>query len=148
MGRWRLESGPGSRWGSATVRFEDLPGGRIRLRLLEGVRPFKSKDPDSSRSWWSEAGVHQNLAFPVQTDPVSGMHCWHQKVHLTKADPTDRYGDVVVDPEKSRQVHQRWMALARPASPELHGGLRRPRELPRPLARVPQAYLFEHNQDR
>ncbi|MGE4632564.1 MAG: molybdopterin-dependent oxidoreductase [Planctomycetota bacterium] len=148
MGRWKLESGPGSRWGSATVRFEDLPGGRIRLRLIDGVRPFKSKDPDSSRSWWSEAGVHQNLAFPVQTDPVSGMHCWHQRVHLAKADPTDRYGDVVVDPQKSRQVHQRWMAMARPASPELHGGLRRPRELPRPLERAPQAYLFDHNQDR
>ena len=28
----------------------------------------------------------QNLTFPVQPDPISGMHCWHQKVTLQKAE--------------------------------------------------------------
>ena len=41
--------------------------------------------------------MHQNLAFPVQPDPWSGMHCWLQKVTLEKAHAEDQYGDVVVD---------------------------------------------------
>ena len=59
-----------------------------------------SNDPDSGRVWWSEVGVHQNLTFPVQPDPVSGMHCWHQRVRVEKAGPDDRYGDIVVDTER------------------------------------------------
>ncbi len=147
MGRWKLENSPGSSWGSSTVRFETLPDGRVRMRQIEVEKPVGNIDPDVDRSWWQEKGVHQNMAFPVQTDPVSGMHCWHQKVRLVAADSTDQYGDVVVDQTKSREAHQRWLSLARPASPELHGGLRRPRELPRPLARNPRAYLFENDRN-
>ena len=143
MGRWRKEDGPGSRWGSATVNFEELPDGSTRMRRIQGSVPFESKDPDSERSWWDESGVHQNLAFPVQTDPVSGMHCWHQKVRLQKAAADDQYGDVVVHPDKARQAHLDWLEKARPASPDRNGGLRRPRELPRPLGRDPQAYHFK-----
>jgi len=40
--------------------------------------PFASCDPDTERIWWHEARVNQNLTFPVQPDPASGMHCWHQ----------------------------------------------------------------------
>ncbi len=58
---------------------------------------FASPDPDSSRIWWSDGGVHQNLTFPVHPDPVSGMHCWHQKVVVPGRGPEDRYGDVFVD---------------------------------------------------
>ena len=54
------------------------------MRQEHGARPFKSNDPDSQRIWWSEVGVHQNLTFPVQPDPVSGMHCWHQRVRLER----------------------------------------------------------------
>ncbi len=39
---------------------------------LHGIRPFASDDPDSQRVFWEDAGVHQNLTFPVQPDPVSG----------------------------------------------------------------------------
>ena len=113
------------------------------MRRLQGSEPFKSEDPDSERTWWDESGVHQNLAFPVQTDPVSGMHCWHQKVRLVKAADEDQYGDVVVHPEKARAAHQNWLKLARPAGPDRNGGLRRPRELPRPLGRDPEAYHFK-----
>ena len=38
---------------------------------------FESSDPDSSVVYWEDAGVHQNLTFPVQPDPISGQHCWH-----------------------------------------------------------------------
>ena len=55
------------------------------MRQVHGVQPFKSDDPDTERIWWREVGVNQNLTFPVNPDPVSGMHCWHQKVRVTKA---------------------------------------------------------------
>jgi len=136
MGRWRIEGGVGSRWSNATVRIEPLEGDRLRLRIVEPSAPFDSPDPDTRRSWWKEAGVNQNLAFPVQTDPVSGMHVWHQVVKLSRAHPGDRYGDVVVDRAKSRAVFREWLAKARPPQ----GELRRPEWLPRPLRPTPEAY--------
>jgi anaerobic selenocysteine-containing dehydrogenase len=130
LGRWRLHEGEGSRWAAVRVAFERHEGG-IRLRQLEGLGPFASADPDSSRIWWSDGGVHQNLAFPVHPDPVSGMHCWHQKVVVARARPEDRYGDVFVDTRRSMEVYRRWLALARPGPGP--GGLRRPLWLDRPL---------------
>jgi hypothetical protein len=66
------------------------------MRQLSGVQPFESSDPDSQRIWWQDVGVHQNLTFPVHPDPISGMHCWHQKVKLEKAPIGDSYGDIFV----------------------------------------------------
>jgi hypothetical protein len=34
--------------------------------------------------WWSDAGVHQNITFPVHPDPVSGMHCGELTSKLLK----------------------------------------------------------------
>ena len=82
-------------------------------------------------------GVHQNLTFPVQPDPVSGMHCWHQRVTLEKAGPGDRYGDIFVDTGKAHEVYKEWLAMTRPApGPD---GLRRPLWFDRPLRPVPAA---------
>jgi anaerobic selenocysteine-containing dehydrogenase len=56
--------------------------------------------------------------------PVSGMHCWHQKIRVELAGPEDRYGDVFVDTNKSFQVYEQWLKTTRPApGPD---GLRRP----------------------
>jgi hypothetical protein len=96
---------------------------------VHGVRPWESADPDSQRVWWEDAGVHQNLTFPVHPDPVSGQHCWHQKVTVSRPGPDDLYGDVVVDTNKSFEVYRKWLAMARPAPGP--GGLRRPLWLPR-----------------
>ena len=85
------------------------------MRQEHGARPFESNDPDSQRIWWSEVGVHQNLTFPVQPDPVSGMHCWHQRVRLEKAGPDDRYGDIEVDTDKAHEAYKEWMQRTRPA---------------------------------
>ena len=74
------------------------------MRYAEHVRPFASDDPDSSRIYWDDPGVHQNLTFPVQPDPWSGMHCWLQRVTVTAAHPDDRYGDIEVDTRKAREV--------------------------------------------
>ena len=137
LGRWRLHEEMGSRNASALVRI-DHEGSGYKVSQVHGAQPFPSDDPDSARIWWSEVGVHQNLTFPVQPDPVSGMHCWHQRVRLEKAGPQDRYGDIFVDTAKSHEVYKEWLAMTRPApGPD---GLRRPPWFDRPLRPVPEAY--------
>jgi len=139
LGRWRLaETAGGERWSTALVDLTHEAAGKWRMRQVHGVRPFESEDPDSSRVWWEDAGVHQNLTFPVQPDPISGQHCWHQKVTVSKASPDDRYGDVAVDTEKSFQVYRQWLALTRPAPGP--GNLRRPLWLPRAFKPDASAY--------
>jgi len=139
LGRWRLdEDKGGSRNATALVKIARSADGRVEMRQVHGAQPFSSKDPDSSRVWWTEVGVHQNLTFPVQPDPVSGMHCWHQKVRLEKAGPDDNYGDVMVDTNKSHELYKEWMAKTRPApGPD---GTRRPAWFDRPLRPTPDAY--------
>src|SRR5262245_66662339 len=99
------------------------------MRQIHGVRPFPSNDRDSERVWWSDAGVHQNLTFPVQPDPISGAHCWHQKVKVSRARSGDRYGDIFVDTNKSWEACRRWLAMTRPAA----GKMRRPTWMLRPF---------------
>ncbi len=139
LGRWRLsEDAGGERWSTALVDLRQTAPGQWRMRQIHGVRPFESSDPDSQRIWWQEAGVHQNLTFPVQPDPLSGQHCWHQKVTVARPGPDDRYGDIFVDTAKSFEVYREWLALARPApGPE---GLRRPLWLPRAFKPDASAY--------
>jgi anaerobic selenocysteine-containing dehydrogenase len=141
LGRWRLapEAG-GERWSTALAELSHPAPGQLLLRYQEGVRPFASQDPDSERIWWDDAGVHQNLTFPVHPDPVSGQHCWHQKVRVERAGPADRYGDVFVDTNKSMAVYREWLKLTRPAPGP--GNLRRPPELLRAFRPAPEAYRF------
>jgi hypothetical protein len=89
--------------------------------------------------WWRESGVHQNLTFPVHPDPISGMHCWHQKVRVTKAEPDDRFGDIEVDRGKARAVYEQWRALTRPPT----GGLRRPKWFARAVRPTDEAYRLD-----
>ncbi|MGH3342728.1 MAG: molybdopterin-dependent oxidoreductase [Carbonactinosporaceae bacterium] len=138
MGRWRLHEQDGSRWASGLVDLGRDPEGRWRLRYRKGVRPFRSEDPDSERISWEDPGVHQNLAFPVQPDPWSGMHCWHQKVTIARAGPDDRYGDVVVDTRRSREVYRRWLERTRPGPNP--AGLRRPEFMMRHVKPKRRAY--------
>jgi anaerobic selenocysteine-containing dehydrogenase len=136
LGRWRLAEGDGTnRIASALVDLQDS-GGAWDLRQRKGVEPYKSNDPDTERIWWTDAGVHQNLTFPVQPDPISGGHCWHQKVKVTRAGSADRYGDVHVDTRRSHEVYKRWLAMARPPG----GPLRRPHWMLRPFRPIESAY--------
>ncbi len=147
MGRWRLEPDQGSRWSSALVKIEDVGSGSYRIRQLQGVAPFQSADPDSSRIWWTDGGVHQNLTFPVHPDPVSGMHCWHQKVRLEKASEEDQYGDIYVDTKKSFAIYKEWLKKTRPAPGP--NGLRRPLWLTRPVRPADEMfYLKSGNGDK
>jgi hypothetical protein len=139
LGRWRLhEDTGGARAATSLVRIETAGDGRYTMRQVHGARPFASDDPDSQRVWWTEVGVHQNITFPVQPDPVSGMHCWHQRVTVHKAGPGDRYGDIMVDTNESHRLYREWMARTRPApGPD---GTRRPMWFDRPLKPVKDAY--------
>ncbi len=134
MGRWKLDAPDteGQRQLMATVSL-DHEGKQWTMRRRRGVGPFASKDADSSRVWWNEAGVHQNLTFSVHPDPISGMHCWHQGVHVRRAEPGDRHADIHVDTAKSRAQYERWLEQTRPADKVSPDGTRRPYWLLRPL---------------
>ncbi|MGH2510596.1 MAG: molybdopterin dinucleotide binding domain-containing protein, partial [Ktedonobacteraceae bacterium] len=143
LGRWRLDNSQGvDRWASALVSLGRDEQGSWRMRSLEGIKPFESTDPDSGRIFWREGGVHQNLIFPVHPDPVSGMHCWHQKVTVSAAHADDRYGDVFVEPRKAYQVYQEWMAMTRPQNGR-PDGLRRPLWMIRPYRPTVKAFQYE-----
>ena len=126
-----------ARWSSALVDMQES-GDTARFRQIHGVQPFRSGDPSSARVWWSDAGVHQNITFPVHPDPISGMHCWHQKVRVRPAEPGDQYADIHVDFERARGVFHKWLGLTRPAT----GDLRRPIWLFRPVKPVLDAYTL------
>ena len=142
LGRWRLqEDSGGERWSTALVDLKQIESGKWLMRHIHGIKPFKSDDPDSERIFWEDGGVHQNLTFPVQPDYISGQHCWHQKVRLTKPGPDDKYGDVFVDTNKSHEVYKRWLSKTRPApGPD---NLRRPLWLPRSYKPAPEAYYLK-----
>jgi len=137
VGRWRVHDTTGFYASSSLVTIER--GERtFRIRAKRTGSGFASTDPDTERIWWKEAGVNQNLTFPVQPDPVSGMHCWHQKVRVEPAHAGDRFGDVFVDTALAAEVYEEWKARTRPAPGP--GGLRRPLWLNRPLHPAEEAY--------
>jgi anaerobic selenocysteine-containing dehydrogenase len=132
MGRWRLHPGEGSRWVNSMVDISHPDGEHTwLLRHRGGLGPFDSADPDSSRINWQDPGVHQNLAFGVHPDPLSGMHAWLERIRMEPAHDGDRYGDVYVDTEASRRVYHEWLALTRKTLGP--GGQRRPEFLMRPV---------------
>ena len=130
LGRWRInKEDQVERMSSAWVDLKEVGKGQWKMRQIESVSPYESADPETKRVWWSDAGVHQDITFPVHPDPISGMHCWHQLVRVERAAPDDHYGDIFVDTNLSFAVYQRWKSLARPAPGP--GGLRRPLWIPR-----------------
>jgi anaerobic selenocysteine-containing dehydrogenase len=142
IGRWRLaEEQGGERWSTALVDLKQMGDGKWMMRHVHGIKPFKSSDPDSERIFWQDGGVHQNLTFPVQPDYISGQHCWHQKVRVTKPGPDDKYGDIFVDTNKSHEVYKKWLLRTRPApGPD---NLRRPMWLPRSYKPAAEAYYLK-----
>ena len=145
MGRWRLEQDQARSWGAGQAAIEcsenAASGNTWKLTRRQGMSRFASEDPDSQRIWWHDTGVHQNLTFAVQPDPISGMQCWHQRVQVDLAHDGDQYGDVVVDTAKSRQAFEEWLAKTRPAPGP--NGLRRPLWYARP--NKPSAAMYRLN---
>jgi anaerobic selenocysteine-containing dehydrogenase len=133
MGRWAVQGDQvsGNHWQLHDVDLRKVSDTAWLMRRTKPVGKFGSSDKDSDKVWWSSGGVHQNMTFPVQPDPISGMHCWHQQVVVTKAEAGDRYGDVYCDTAKSMAVFEEWLAKTRPAGQFGKGGLRRPLHLKR-----------------
>ena len=147
LGRWRLQEESGLNPGTSNLAAleEDGKGGH-QLNILHGARPYESFDPDTSRVWWQEVGVHQNLTHAVHPDPVSGAHCWHQKATgVRKALPGEKYGEVYVDTNRSMQVYKEWVGMTRSAVDTSPDKTRRPSWIKRPLTPTKAAYrLPEH----
>jgi hypothetical protein len=142
LGRWRLQDDAGGNPGtSALARLGTGEGGERTLNILKHGNAYESADPDTARIWWQDVGVHQNLTHPVQPDPVSGAHCWLQRViSVRKAKPGENHGDVHVDIDKAHQVYLDWHKLTRSAVKHSPDGTRRPYWLKRPLKPVREAY--------
>lgn len=144
LGRWRRKQDQGNRWGTNTVKINNDGNGGWRMETVSGIRPFQSKDKDSARIFWTDGGVHQNITHAVHPDPISGMHCWHQRVRIEKPRAGDKYGDVYVDTNKSFENYKEWLKKTRPApGPD---GLRRPLWFKRPIRPVEELY-YEANED-
>jgi len=142
LGRWRLQEGTGvSKGMSNLAEIEETGDGGFRLNIVQGAQSWESDDPDTSRIWWKDVGVHQNLTHAVHPDPISGAHCWLQKaVKVTRAKEGDQHGDVWVDTNRSMEVYRQWLAMTRPASQVSPDGNRRPMWLKRPLRPTAEAY--------
>jgi anaerobic selenocysteine-containing dehydrogenase len=145
LGRWRRKQDAGNRWGTNTVEINHDGDGGWKMNTMEPVRPFRSNDPDSARLFWLDGGVHQNITHAVHPDPISGMHCWHQRVRLEKPGPDDKYGDLFVDTKKSFEVYREWLGMTRPApGPD---NLRRPLWFKRPLKPVLDCFYLNEKEE-
>ena len=116
-----------------TVSIEDRGDGKWRMRTVEGIVPFESSDPDTNRLFWRDGGVHQNITHAVQPDPISGAHCWLQKVKLSLPQAGEEYGDVEVDTNKSFAYYKKWNSWAKDREHHPRGE-RRPLWMKRPLS--------------
>jgi anaerobic selenocysteine-containing dehydrogenase len=146
IGRWRREQDQGNRLMTNTVSIEDRGEGKMRMRTVRGIEPWKSDDPDTNRLWWRDGGVHQNITHAVQPDPISGAHCWLQKVRLSRPGPGEHYGDIEVDRNKAFAHFQKWNGWAKER--ETHPrGERRPLWFNRPLAPKPEHFILRGHEE-
>jgi anaerobic selenocysteine-containing dehydrogenase len=141
IGRWRRKQDAGNRFMTNEIKIEDRGDGKMRMRTTSGIESFDSIDPDTKRIWWRDGGVHQNITHAVQPDPISGSHCWLQKVWLSRPGDDELYGDVEVDMEKSMAHYKKWNDWAK--EKETHPrGERRPLWFKRPLAPKPEHFFM------
>ncbi|GAB5553841.1 MAG: molybdopterin-dependent oxidoreductase [Saprospiraceae bacterium] len=145
LGRWKRKQDKGNSWATNTVKISKEDQGIYKMNTQSGIKPFQSKDQDSKRIFWVDGGVHQNITHAVHPDPISGMHCWHQRVRIEKPGPGENYGDIVVDTNKSMENYREWLAMTRPAPGP--GGLRRPYWFKRPLKPAKETYYLEDTPD-
>jgi hypothetical protein len=61
-------------------------------------------------------------------------------VHIRKAGPGDRYGDIAVDTAKAHQAYRRWLTMTRRADLHSPDHTRRPYWLMRPLKPARDVY--------
>jgi anaerobic selenocysteine-containing dehydrogenase len=108
-----------------------------RLRWKEGIKPhkpwqFAEYNKDIDNIWWDGlSGAWQNAVAAPHPDPISGMHCWHQKVLLEQPNKGEKIGDVYVNYDNNLNVYRAWRDdLTRPLNSS--DKLRRPMHIKRP----------------
>ena len=114
-----------------------MDGKEGKLTYVEGIKPFHAErfseyNRDSGNIWWDGlSGSWQNAVAAPHPDPISGMHCWHQKVILEPAQAGDKIGDIHVNYDNNFKVYQGWRdQLTRPLNSD--DKLRRPQHIKRP----------------
>ena len=114
-----------------------MDGKEGKLKYTKGITPFHSErfadyNRDSGNIWWDGlSGSWQNAVAAAHPDPISGMHCWHQKVILEPSQPGDKIGDIHVNYENNFKIYQGWRDdLTRPLNEK--DTLRRPQHIKRP----------------
>jgi anaerobic selenocysteine-containing dehydrogenase len=91
-----------------------MDGKEGKLKYIEGIKPFDSErwaeyNEDSKNIWWDGlSGSWQNAVAATHPDPISGMHCWHQKVILEPTQAGDKIGDIHVNYENNFKTYQAW----------------------------------------
>jgi len=114
-----------------------MDGKEGKLKYVEGIKPFKSErfadyNKDSGNIWWDGlSGSWQNAVAAPHPDPISGMHCWHQKVILEPAQAGDKIGDIHVNYDNNFKVYEGWRDKLTRGLDE-NSTLRRPRHIKRP----------------
>jgi anaerobic selenocysteine-containing dehydrogenase len=109
-----------------------------KLRWKEGIKSdrkpwqFAEYNKDIDNIWWDGlSGAWQNAVAAPHPDPISGMHCWHQKVLLEPVSRDEKIGDVYVNYDNNLKVYQAWRdELTRPLNSS--DKLRRPMHIKRP----------------
>jgi anaerobic selenocysteine-containing dehydrogenase len=145
-GRWKLKNDvnvegfdkPLGIMGVGAPLAEMKMDGKVgELKWKEGIKPMKpwqfpEYNKDLDNIWWDGlSGSWQNAVAPAHPDPISGMHCWHQKVLLEKPQAGDKIGDVYVNYENNFKTYQAWRdQLTRPLNE--NDTQRRPRWIKRP----------------
>ncbi|MDQ1338148.1 MAG: hypothetical protein QG617_1115, partial [Campylobacterota bacterium] len=101
---------------------------------------------DSGNIWWDGlSGSWQNAVAAPHPDPISGMHCWHQKVILEPAQAGDKIGDIFVNYDNNFKVYQSWRDKLTRGLDE-NSTLRRPEHIKRPWVPLShQAYVVKIN---
>lgn len=145
LGRWKREQDQGNSWATNTVDIKDIGDGKYKMSTIRGITPFESDDKDSKRVFWKDGGVHQNITHGVHPDPISGMHCWHQKINIEVPREGDKYGDLIVDTNKSMEVFREWMKKTRPAPGP--NGERRPLWFKRAFRPADETYYIDKKED-
>jgi len=114
-----------------------MDGKEGKLKYTKGITPFHTNrfadyNRDSGNIWWDGlSGSWQNAVAAPHPDPISGMHCWHQKVILEKAQPGDKIGDIYVNYDNNFKVYQGWRDQLTRGLDE-NSTLRRPEHIKRP----------------
>ncbi len=99
---------------SIPTAFGHWEYGRLAsLKLKDKPAWGGQEDPDLNNVWWDDKGVHPNDIIPVVADPIGGSQGWFDTVvKVTKAGPTDKYGDSKGSWEKHYEAYKETMRYA------------------------------------